>query len=60
MTYAEFKAIVREHGWTIRQLRSDDAPPTPELLELMDRIGLARYERFVLRLQQEGAARADD
>jgi hypothetical protein len=53
MNYDEFKALVLANGWTIRQLRSDDAPPSPELLDLMDRIGLVRYERFVLRLQRE-------
>lgn len=28
MTYAQFKKLVAEKGWTVRQLRSDDAPPT--------------------------------
>lgn len=53
MTYARFKTIVAENGWTIRQLRSDDAPPTAALLDLMDRLGLHNYERYVLRLQAE-------
>lgn len=48
MTYDAFKRLVAEKGWTVRQLRSDDAPPTQELLALMDELGLAKYERFVL------------
>lgn len=54
MTYTAFKALVLARGWTIRQLRSDDAPPSPELAELIERVGLVKYERFVLKMQNEG------
>ncbi len=53
MNYAAFKKLVQVKGWTIRFLRSDDASPTEELLDVMDAVGLTRYESFVLRLQQE-------
>lgn len=53
MNYAMFKKIVTANGWTLRTLRCDDAPPPAEMLELMDRVGLAKYERFVLRFERE-------
>lgn len=53
MSYGDFKNLVRAKGWTVGQLRSDDAPPTEELLSLMDELGLAKYERFVLRYERE-------
>jgi hypothetical protein len=53
MTYAEFKQLIALNGWTVRALRCDDAPPTPAMYEVMDIIGLAKYERFVLRYQRE-------
>ena len=55
MTYAEFVKLVREKGWTVPVLRSENAPPPPELFDLMARIGLAKYERFVLRYEREQA-----
>ena len=55
MTYTEFKKWVAGMGLTLAQLRCDDAPPTSQMLEVMDRIGLATYERFVGRLQRESS-----
>ena len=52
MTCAEFIEAVRRGGWTVRQLRSDDAPPTDDL---MDRVGLQKYERYVLRYEKDAA-----
>jgi hypothetical protein len=46
MTYAAFCKLVKARGWTVAQLRCD-VPPTEELLALMDRLGLATYERYV-------------
>lgn len=57
MTYSEFKKLVQEKGWTVPVLRSDSAPPTEELLELMGELGLAKYERFVLRYEREQGAK---
>lgn len=53
MTYAQFTARVRQHGWDVPTLRSDNTPPTDDLLDLMDECGLAQYERFVLRYAAE-------
>lgn len=53
MSYGEFKNLVRAKGWTVPVLRSDSAPPTEDLLALMDELGLAKYERFVLRYERE-------
>ena len=53
MTYQQFKKWVAERGYTVRQLRCDDAPPTAEMEEVMSRIGLDRYERYVLRYERE-------
>lgn len=55
MTYAEFKRLVAEKGWTVAVLRSENAPPTEELLALMDELGLTKYERFVIRYTREQA-----
>jgi hypothetical protein len=51
-SYKEFCRTVAEHGWTIADLRCDNAAPSEELLELMDAIGLGRYEAYVLRLEK--------
>ncbi len=53
MTYVAFKKWAAKEGLTLAQLRCDDAPPTGPMLDVMDRIGLAAYERFVARLQRE-------
>jgi hypothetical protein len=53
MNYAMFKKVVREKGWTLPLLRSENAPPTGELLDFMTGIGLYRYESFVLRYERE-------
>ena len=53
MTYAEFRRWAIEGGYTSRELRCDDAPPSDELLEVMDRVGLAKYETFVNRFAAE-------
>jgi hypothetical protein len=45
--------VVKAKGWTIRVLRSDDAPPSDDLLALMDQVGLGTYEQYVLRLERE-------
>jgi hypothetical protein len=50
--FVAFQALVTEQGWTLGQLRCD-APPTEELLEAMDRIGLATWEKYVLRWERE-------
>lgn len=50
MTYSQFKVVVAEVS--IRQLRCDE-PPTDALLAIMDRVGIDRYERYVLRLEAE-------
>jgi hypothetical protein len=52
MTYKGFCRTVAEHGWTIADLRCEDAPPSAELLEVMDAIGLGRYEAYVLRFEK--------
>jgi hypothetical protein len=57
MTYAEFKKVVAEKGWTVPVLRSDSAPPTRELLDLMDELGLKKYEQFVMRYEREQGAK---
>lgn len=54
MKYEEFKKLVKEKCWTIADLRCDNAPPTEELLEVMDQMGLEKYERYVLKLETEG------
>lgn len=53
MSYREFKKIIEEKGWSIPFLRSDDAPPTDELMELLDRVGLNRYETLLTRYCRE-------
>jgi hypothetical protein len=50
MTYKQFLALVAKQGWTLAQLRCDE-PPTPELLEALDRIGLNRWECYVRRYE---------
>jgi hypothetical protein len=55
MTYAQFKKLVKASGWSIPYLRSEKAPPGNDLLELMDSIGLNKYERFVLRFEREAS-----
>ena len=50
MTYRDFVALVESRGWTIGQIRCDERP-TEELLEAMEQFGLARWERYVLRLE---------
>jgi hypothetical protein len=50
MSYQRFCKEVS--GYSIGQLRCDDAAPTEGLLALMDRIGLEQYERYVLRLER--------
>jgi hypothetical protein len=52
MTYREFKRLVQEAGWTLAEMRFDVRPPE-ELLRLLDRLGLKKYERFVLKWQTE-------
>ena len=53
MTYYEFVKLVAEKGWTLAQLRSDNAAPADELLALMDELGLAAYEKYVRRHQNQ-------
>lgn len=53
--YEAFRRVVTEKGWTLAQLRCDSAPPSPEMWEVMERVGLADWERFVLRLEREAA-----
>ena len=48
MTYREFKRLVQEAGWTLAEMRFDVRPPE-ELLRLLDRLGLKKYERLVLK-----------
>lgn len=48
-TFAWFKQLIAERGYTKAQLRCDVAPG-PDLLDLMDRIGLSRYESWITRL----------
>lgn len=45
-TFSQFVRAVEAAGWTEAQLRCD-APPTDDLLELMDRMGLEAYEACV-------------
>lgn len=47
MTYAAFKRLVLWHGYTLAQLRCD-VRPTREILDLIERVGHERYERYVL------------
>jgi hypothetical protein len=48
MTYREFKRLVKEAGWTLAEMRFDVRPPE-ELLRLLDRLGLKKYERYQFR-----------
>lgn len=48
MTYREWLLAVE--GYTLSQLRCDE-PPTPDLLDLIDLVGMDRWERYVGRLQ---------
>ena len=52
MTYKDFCQTVAEHGWTVADLRCDNAPPSEELLEIMDVLGLDKYEAFVVRFEK--------
>lgn len=52
MSYADFVECVKKHKWTMSQVRFDESPP-PELVELMDQLGLRRYEMFALRYERE-------
>jgi hypothetical protein len=54
-TYTAFKAWAIANGLSVRQLRCDDARPTEEMIEVMDRLGLEKYERFVLCLERESS-----
>ena len=40
--FGDFLSIVRAKGWTLAQLRCD-VPPSQELLDLMERVGLDVY-----------------
>ena len=53
VNYAYFAREVARRGWTVAQLRSENAPPDAVLLRFMEEIGLARYEQFVLRFERE-------
>ena len=53
MNYAAFKKAVLSSGWTVAQLRCD-VPPTADILDLMDVVGLNKYEKFVLKFIAEG------
>lgn len=48
MTYTQFCAEVKVHGWTADQLLCN-VPASDNLIGFMDRVGLARYERYVMR-----------
>lgn len=50
MTYQAFLKTVLDNGWRLSQLRCDE-PPSDALLAFMDQVGLARYERYVKRLE---------
>lgn len=55
-TYEQFVRAVAESDLTVAELRGD-VRPTPAVETLWDRCGdLERYERFVLRYQNAGAA----
>ena len=51
MTYKQFTKVVDDKRLSLAQLRCD-VPPIPAVLALIDDAG-NRYEKFVLRLQQE-------
>jgi hypothetical protein len=48
MRYSQFVDLVRARGWSVPQLRCD-VTPTQEVLDLMDNIGLEKFEDFVMR-----------
>ncbi len=51
MTYAEFRAAVIAAGWTMAELRFDvPSDPHDVLLDFVESVGMARYERYVLRM----------
>ena len=51
MQFKEFAAIVKAHNYSIHQLRCD-VPPCQGIFELMDILGLPKYEQYVARLEQ--------
>jgi hypothetical protein len=52
MHYVTFRAIVRQKGWTLAQLRCD-VRPSQALTDFMSVLGLECYENYVLRLERE-------
>jgi hypothetical protein len=51
MTFNQFERMVQDQGLSLSELRCDVAP-SEAVLEIMDRIGLDRYEQFVMRLDR--------
>ncbi len=49
MTFKQFKDLVLSRGWSLAELRCD-VPPSPDILDLIEQIGLKRYEAYVRRL----------
>jgi hypothetical protein len=62
MDWREFCYCVAAGKFKLSELRCD-TPPCPKLIELMDTVGLDKYERFVrrfeLELRKEPNANAD-
>jgi hypothetical protein len=50
--YGLFVQEVIGQRWSLAELRCDK-PPTDQLLDLMDRLGLAKYESFVMRWEND-------
>jgi len=50
--YRAFVQAIEAADYTLAQLRCD-VPPSDGLLALMDQVGLARYESYVLRWERE-------
>lgn len=46
MTYPKFCQTIVAASYTAEQLRFD-VPPTDELMALLERVGMERYERYV-------------
>ena len=55
MRFAEFVALVHFGRWSPQQLRGDVRMPE-DLLELVDRVGMGRYERWLGRYENLKAA----
>jgi hypothetical protein len=52
VSYEQFRAAVRQNGWTREQIRCD-VPPCKGILEVISILGPDVYERYVTRYCRE-------